>query len=238
MAISTGTLSVPDFIGAEQKLKTLNDSADGSRNPAHPQLNAAGAIINPATAENQDAANAALGTIATATSAGATAAKQDTGNDALAAIATNTLLGSLTFTAFPTVTAGAYSAGMVVGGKITVPNAARSAGGSGLVQQALVGKKTALTAPFDLLVFHTDPVTAFTDHAPLPDWSADLGKLVGTIRCTDLVDGGTPQVQQALQQALQFRCAGTTLYVVAVVRGAETYASTDAVTVSLGILRD
>lgn len=240
MAISTGTLSVPDFAGAERKLKTQDDSADGSKNPAHPQLNAAGAIINPATAENQAAANAALAAIADSAAASATAGKQDTGNAALAQIATNTALGSLNFAATPTITAGAYTAGMVLGGKIPVAGAARAVGGGGLVQQAFVGKKAALTAPLDLLVFHTDPAAAFADHAALPDISADLGKLAGVIRCTDVVDCGTPQLLQAAQQALQYRTAAdsTTLYVVPVVRGAETYPTTSAVTIALGLLRD
>lgn len=254
MTISTSTLSVPDFAGAAQKLKTLDDSTDGSKNPAHPQLNAAGTIINPATAENQasgntkldtiaakqDAATAALGQIATSASAGATAALQAAQGATLDAIATNTALGGTNFTAALTVTAGAYTAGMVVGGKVTVTGAARSNGGSGLVQQALVAKKTELAAPFDLLVFHTDPAATFTDHASLPDLTADLGKLAGVIHCTDAVECGTHRVLQALQQALQFRTAAgsTSLFVVPVVRGSETYASTDAVTVSLGILRD
>lgn len=217
MTTGSGTLTVPDFSQAQKKLKALTDTSDGTTNPAHPLLNAAAEFINPATAENQA-----------------------TGNSALASIANNTTLGSLNFTVPLTVTAGAYTAGRVVGGKITVPNAARAPGGGGIIQQALIGKKTTLTAAFDLFVFHTNPTASFNDNQALPDISADLGKLAGVIHCLDIIDCGTPQILQALQQALQFEAAvgSTAIYIVPVVRGSETYASTSAVTLSLGILQD
>jgi hypothetical protein len=215
MTLTPSPISVKKADGNPTPLVAYTDGTNSAF--AHPVLDAAGAIISPATSGKQDAANASL-----------------------AAIATNTALGSLSFSAAPIVTAGAYTAGMVVGGKIAVANAARGNGGSGLIQQAAVGKKTTLTAPFDLLVFHTDPSASFADHAALPDISADLAKLAGVIRCGDVVDCGTPQVLQALQQALQFKAApdSSTIYVVPVVRAPESYATADAVTVTLGVIRD
>ena len=215
MTFTSTPITVKDANSADKPLVAYSNGAASAF--AHPLLDNAGAIISPATADNQAA-----------------------GNGKLDVIIANTGAGSLSVTVTPTVTVGTYSDGMVVGGKLAITPAARLSGGSGFVQQVLVTKKTTQNAPFDLFIFHTNPSAAFTDHANLPDISADFDKLVGVIRCTDVVDCGVPQILQALQQALQFDLpsGGNTLYVVPVIRGSDTYATTDAVTISLGILQD
>ena len=199
--------------------------------------------ISPATSGKQDTGNASLSSIqqsvAKIPANPATEGKQDTGNSSLATIAANTGAGNVSLTATPTVTAGAYTADMVVGGKIPFAGAARVAGGSGYIQQAFVAKAGNQPALMDLLVFHTDPTATFTDHAALPDLSADLGKLAGVIHCEDVIDLGTPKLVQS-SNGLPFKLPSgvSTLYVVLVIRGSETYASTSAVTVGLGIAQD
>jgi hypothetical protein len=181
-------------------------------------LNSEGAIIDPATAGHQVTAHGKLDQIIT-----------------------NTTAKSIGISATPPITAAAYSTGMVVGGKIALAAAARSAGGSGLLQQAFVAKRGAsLTTPFDLYVFHTDPATTFTDRAAMPDFAADISKLAGVIQCADLYDSASVQIVQSSAAALQFDLpsGSTSLYVVPVIRGSETYASTTAVTFSFGILQD
>ena len=152
-----------------------------------------------------------------------------------------TMPGSVHLTAAPTVTAGAYTTGMVVGGLLSLSSAARVNSGSGLIQSVNITVKTALTAPFDVLFFDTDPTNStFTDNAALAINTADLPYLCGVAHCTDLISGGTPQVLQAANLALPFKlsAAATTLYAVIVIRGGETFASTSAIGISVLIKQD
>ena len=140
----------------------------------------------------------------------------------------------------PAVTAAsAYTTGMVVGGKLSIPNAVRVSGGSGAVQHVSISKRTASEAPLDVFFFHTDPAaSALTDRAVLNLAQADFARRVGVVRLTDLVDCGTPRIVQANNLFLPFTLAtGTTLFAVPVLRGTETYATTDAVELSVGIIR-
>lgn len=149
--------------------------------------------------------------------------------------------GTVHLTAAPTVTAGAYSTGYVVGGLISLSGAARVNAGSGTIQSALVTVKTALTAPFDVLFFDTDPTNStFTDNAALALNVADLPFLCGVAHCVDLVSGGTPQILQASNIGIPFKlsASATTLYAVIVMRGAETLASTSAIGLSTVIYQN
>ena len=215
MTFTSTPITVKDSAAADKSIIAYYDGTSSAF--AHPLLDNNGAIISPATAGNQTTANGKLDTIIA-----------------------NTGAGGLSISLSPTVTVGTYTDGMVVGGLIPIASAARASGGSGLVHQVVVGKKTTQTAPYDIFVFHTNPSAAFVDHAPMPDISADFDKLAGVIRCTDVVDCGVPQILQALQQSLVFDLpsGGNTLYAVPVSRGSDTYATTDAVTISLGILQD
>lgn len=149
--------------------------------------------------------------------------------------------GIVHLTNTPTITAGAYTTGMVVGGKISLTGAARVNAGSGLIQSASVSVKTALTAPYDILIFDTDPTNStFTDNAALAVDVLDLPSIIDVIQCNTLVSLGTPQMLKASNVALPFKlsAAATTLYAVIVIRGAQTFASTTAVVLNAGILRD
>jgi len=170
----------------------------------------------------------------------ATAANQSTGNTKLDTIIANTGAGSVNLTITPTVTAGAYTTGMVAGGKLSLTSAVRASGGSGIIQSVSVSKKTALTAPYDVHFFHTDPTNStFTDNSALALNVADLPYLIGIAHCSDLVDNGTPKTLQAANVALPFKLAtGTTLFAVAVIRGGETLASTSALVINATVIQD
>lgn len=244
MAITEGTISVPGLNNAEIKLKTQNNSADGSKNPAHPLLDTTGAIISPATATNQATAIASLAAIqasvAKIPASPASSANQDAANAKLDTLVTNTGGGSVNLTITPTVTAAAYIAGMVVGGKISLEGAARVSGGGGMIQYVSVTKKTALVAPYDVFFFKSDPVNGtYTDNATFSLNPADDPFCVGVAHCEDLVDCGTMKKLQAANIALPFKlAAGTTLYAIMVNRDAETLASTSALILNVGILQD
>lgn len=238
MTFTSTPITVKDSAAADKSLIAYYDGTSSAF--AHPILDNTGAIISPATAGNQATANSSLATIATNTTGVATAANQSTSNGKLDTIIANTGAGSVSLTITPTVTAGAYTTGMVAGGKLTLSGAVRSSGGSGMVQWVSVTKKTALTAPYDVYFFCTDPTNStFTDNAALALNVADLPYLVGVAHCTDLVDNGTPKTLQATGVALPFKLStGTSLFAVAVIRGGETLASTSALVINVGILQD
>lgn len=149
--------------------------------------------------------------------------------------------GSVHLTAAPTVTAGAYTSGQVVGGLISLSGASRVNSGSGTIQTVQVTVKTALTQPFDVFFFDTNPINStFTDNSALAINVADLPFLCGIAHCNDLISGGTPQILQGANASLNFKisAAATTLYAVIVIRGAETLASTTAIGLSVLILQD
>lgn len=149
--------------------------------------------------------------------------------------------GTVHLTAAPTVTAGAYTTGQVVGGLVSLSGATRINAWSGTIQQVMITVKTALTAPFDVLFFDTNPTNStFTDNSSLAINVADLPFLCGVAHCTDLVSGGTPQILQANNLGIIFKlsASATTLYAVIVIRGGETFASTSAIGMSVLIAQD
>ena len=244
MAATTGTIPVADAANAPRLLKTLNDNNDGTTNPAHPLLNAAAAVINPATAENQAAAAAALAAIRTAVekipTGGATAALQTAAGAQLDAIAANTAAGGVNLTAAPAVAATTHAADDVVGGKIALTNAVRNAAGSGVIQTVIVHTRDALSAPYDVLFFNADPVNStFADDATINVAAADQPALVGVAQCTTVISCGTLKAVQAANVALPFKlAAGTTLYAVVVARGPATYTTANGVTLNAAVLQD
>ncbi len=261
MTFSSTPITVKDSAAADKSLIAYNDGTSSAF--AHPLLDNTGAIINPATSGLQSTGNTSLASIVTNTTGVATAANQSTGNTSLASVVTNTTgiataanqttgngkldtviantgAGSVNISNTPTVTAGAYTTGMVAGGKQSLASAVRASGGSGVIQSVSISKKTALSAPYDVYFFYSDPTNStFTDNSALAVNVADLPSLIGVARCTDLVDNGTPKTLQANNIALPFKLiTGTTLFAVAVIRGAETLASTSALILNVGILQD
>jgi hypothetical protein len=143
--------------------------------------------------------------------------------------------GAVHLTSAPTVTAGAYVSGQVVGGLISLANAARVNSGSGLIQSVSVTAKTNLTATYFVYFFDTNPTNStFTDNSALAINVADLPFLCGVAQCTTNFSGGTPQILQASNVAIPFKlsAAATTLYAVIVIQGAQSFASTSAVGLS------
>jgi len=148
--------------------------------------------------------------------------------------------GAVSLTITPTVQVSTYSPNNVVGGKLSIANAVRVSGGSGIIQTVSVHKKSAQSSPVDIYFFHTDPANStFTDKAALALNVADLPYLIGVAHCTDQIDNGTPKTAQAPSVSLPFKLAtGTTLFAVPVIRGTDVYASTSDVIINVGILQN
>lgn len=139
---------------------------------------------------------------------------------------TGTVSPAASLTAAPAVTAGAYTTGQVVGGLISLTGAPTS----GTIQTVLCYVKTALTAPYDVYFFDTNPTNStFTDNSALALNIADLPFCCGVAHCNDAITNGTPEYLQASGVGMPYTLAtGTTLYAVVVMRGGQTFASTSA----------
>lgn len=210
MPLNLSPIAVKNSAGSPVPMLAYTDGTNAAF--AHPLLDSAGAIISPATSALQTATNAKLDTLIA-----------------------NTAPGAVCLSVPLTVAVNGYTTGMCVGGKLTLPNAARLAGGSGVIQTVQVCKKTALDNPFDVLLFRANPAAAFADRTTLPDLSGDFGKLIGIARCTDLIEAGPGRILQAAGPGMPFDlpAGGSDLFAVAVLRGTESYATADALTLNL-----
>ncbi len=132
------------------------------------------------------------------------------------------------------VTAGAYTAGMAVGGKITLPEIV---GGSGLkcaVVDALVIDKAAQQQPYDLLFFDSDLVGAVTDRQTFNLHDSDRSKLLGFIPLVNTRAVGTGGVIiGATNIYKRLTLVGRTAYAVLLAAGTPTFTGTGDVTVQV-----
>jgi len=94
----------------------------------------------------------------------------------------------------PAVTAGAYSAGDIMGGLMTFA-VARAAGEKVTVTGVQVAIKAAVTPSLTLVLFNADPAaTTKTDNAAYSLNAADTFKVIKAIPVATLYDHGTPNI--------------------------------------------
>jgi hypothetical protein len=140
-----------------------------------------------------------------------------------------------------TVEAAAYATGDVIGGKITIPNAVRGDGGSGLLKSVLLCSKADLTVNMDLVLFSADPAnTTFTENAAVAIATTDVAKVLGVIQLATRFDLGTPVVTGAFNVDMIVQAAATSrsLFACLIARGAYTPAATADVILRFGIQQD
>lgn len=133
-----------------------------------------------------------------------------------------------------------YADGDVIGGKMTIAAAARSAGGSGAVVWGQVYSLVDIGAsiPIRVVLFNSDPSNStFTENAALSVHADDLSKIVGVLNLDQRLDLGTPVILHTAQPVnIPFVLAsGTSLYGVAVAGGAINLASAADLTFVFGI---
>ncbi len=138
----------------------------------------------------------------------------------------------------PTVTAGAYAAADAVGGLLTFANAARQSGGGGLINKVIILDDAGQDAELELWLFNAS-FTAMADNAPWAPSEADLRKLVAIIATTTgaWFAAGTPSAAR-VEVNQRYDLAGTSLFGQLVTRDTPTFAATDDVTVTIGLLTD
>lgn len=142
----------------------------------------------------------------------------------------------------PTVTAGAYSAGDVVGGVLTFADAARASGGCGMIQSVVVTDRGNVGSALKLILFSGSPSSAIADNGAFA-WGtddADMAKYQGEIdiASTDYTTLATKKVATIPNVGLLYACDATSLYGYLVCSGTPTYAATTDLAVRLGVLRD
>lgn len=146
----------------------------------------------------------------------------------------------VTLSATPTITAGAYSANDAVGQLLELENAARIAGGGGIITNVSLRDSAGQNAEVQFWFF-SEAITDTSDNDPFTLSDTDIDKRVGIIFSTDgeYAAVGTKSVLD-IKDTLRFDlvAGGTSLYLKIVTRGTPTYTATDNLNVHVGILQD
>lgn len=140
-----------------------------------------------------------------------------------------------------TTNASAYEAGDAVGGKITITNAMRISGGTGILQSIDLIDKANQKAAMELLIFNSDPTAATITDDTAFVYSTDISKQIARIpiAASDYVTlnsiatvslGGLSRIVKASGSANLFAALVTT--------GTPTYTSTSDIIITFGILQD
>lgn len=141
-------------------------------------------------------------------------------------------------TVVPTVTAGAYSIGDVIGGLITFTVGGPNDGGN--ISRVLLydgaNQKSALKAYF----FHKSPTGDFADNAPFAPTVVDWGNFCGTIDIdvADYLTVGSVAFAEVKHQALPYKVPNGNLYLYLVAIDAPTYSATDDVHITISGWKD
>lgn len=148
---------------------------------------------------------------------------------------------SVVITSAQTVTATAYEALDLVGGKVTLAGAIRSGTTSGMIQAIEITDLAAQSGNYDVVFFTSDPsATTFTDEAALDIADADLPKVI----CPTSVSSTAVFNDNGLSYASGIGCpfellnGATTLYAAIIARSTPTFASTSDVQIRVTIMQD
>jgi len=153
------------------------------------------------------------------------------------------LVGGKTFSLAVTQTtnASAYEAGDAVGGKITITNAMRVSGGTGMLQSIQVTDKGNQKAALEILILDADPTAATITDDTAFVYSTDISKQIARIpvAAADYVTINSIATASIGGIGKTLKASGSTnLYAAVVTTGTPTYTSTSDIIVTFGILQD
>ena len=145
----------------------------------------------------------------------------------------------ITITQTPTIDTAIYASGDNVGGLLTFANAARLAGGGGVIKSLVIVDDGLQSASLELWLFN-QTFTQGADQAAWTPVAADLHNLVAVLRTGDGVyfTGGATATVCVVEVSHRYDLLGTSLYGRLVVRGTPTYPAATNLTVILGLLQD
>lgn len=148
---------------------------------------------------------------------------------------------SRTATVVPGVTVAAYVAGNVIGGLLNFASVARSPGGGGLIQSAVVCFANGVVPALDLVIFGGPTTTStITDRTALAVTAVDFSLVQGVLHLTDGTSLGSTSVVQSQQQAMPFDLAGNQygVYAALVARGGFSLATVSDVSITIQVLQN
>jgi hypothetical protein len=144
-------------------------------------------------------------------------------------------------TVVPTITAGAYSAGEIVGGELTLTNAMRKVSGTGVLHSLTLFDADNEGAAMEVMLFDANPTGTYTDNNT-PTWNAaDEAKFLGkvSIATGDYITVNAMKMVCKTGIGLAVSANGSAdLYAVVIVPGTPTYGTTTDLTFRFGFLRD
>lgn len=129
-----------------------------------------------------------------------------------------------------------YSTGDVMGGIMTIADAARLETHSGYIVSVCIKSKADITVPIDVIFFKANPAdSTFTENSAVSLDAADVTDLLGAVQVNTWFDLGTPVIGFA-ECRIPFKpAAGDNVYAVMVARGTINLASTSDLIVEFGV---
>ena len=142
--------------------------------------------------------------------------------------------------AAPTVDTSAYATGELIGGKLTLTNAAAFGLFTGIINNVTIIDKDKEAADLDVVFFDTNPAsTTFTDQAAFDPADADLLNIICTVSVTTDVSFSDNGMSYANNVNCPFQTSASTIIYAAIVsRGSPTYTSSSDLLLRVGILQD
>ena len=142
----------------------------------------------------------------------------------------------------PTITAGSYTTGKVIGGLITLSAGKTPGAATGIIHDVLISDLSNQKAPIDVFFFNANPTSStLTDGSTFTVNAADITKFAGvcSILATDWVSDSAHGFTNKLNQGIAFGSGGTgTIYAVMVIRGSATFSGTGDLTLKIKVLQD
>lgn len=122
----------------------------------------------------------------------------------------------------------AYSAGDLVGGKLTLADVFLNGAKEPFLTSITVQDLTKQNAALDIVFFDADPAaTTFTNNAALDIADADLPKVIGYAQVVDYASFNDSSVGCVSGLAMAIRPTASTLYACIVSRGTPTYGANE-----------
>ncbi len=139
------------------------------------------------------------------------------------------------------ITAGTYTAGQLIGHKITVSGPAVDLGKGGLIQSVILHDLGNQQGLIDVVFFQEDPAsTTFTDQAAFDVDNNDLPKAFATSHVADWTAFNTSAFGQEKDANLAFALPSSqnTVYMACVARSTMSFTATNDLSGSINVLRD
>lgn len=147
-------------------------------------------------------------------------------------------------TVSPTVDTSQYAALDVIGGELTITNAMRVNGGSGVLQAITIVDNDNEKAAFDILIMNAALTGTKADQGAIADNAADRTKFIGRIQVTAADYLSYVASSQAIAQIrniglpVESAAASRDLYCVILATGTPTYTATTDLMLKFHFLQD